>query len=162
LLLIAFTLFNPGYWLNKIADPYDNIAPTEANAIADAAPDDGVLRVVLTGEDFATGKVTTTTVELPLGLKSDGDGAARLDKTSGIAFATDEENKVLVDNVAFGQFAQEKGVDFDWEVVTIEQPADRIAKEWFYIPALALLALIIMLQLGRARKTETVKAGKVA
>jgi len=65
---------------------------------------------------------------------------------------------VLVDNVAFGKFAQEKGVDFDWEVVTIEQPADRIAKEWFYIPALGLLAMIMWLQMGRARKTEADKA----
>ena len=154
LLLIAFTLFNPGYWLNKIADPYDNIAPSEVNAMAEAAPDDAVLRVRLTGEDFATGRIVTTTVEFPLGAMADGDGATRLEQTAGIAFATDDDGKVLVDNVVFGKFAQEKGVDFDWEVVTIEQPADRIWKEVFYIPALALLALIAWLQLGRAEAYE--------
>lgn len=162
LLLIAFTLFNPGYWLNKIEDPYVHIAPSEINEIAGAAADDAVIRVRLTGEKFTTGKIVTTTVELPLGPRSDGDGAARLEKTAGIAFATTDDNKVVVDNISFGKFAQKKGVDFDWEVVTIEQPADRIMKEVFYIPALALLALISWLQLGRARKTQAAKARKVA
>jgi len=161
LLLIAFTLFNPGYWLNQIEDPYVNIAPTELVAIADTAPDDASIRVRLTGEDFVSGKVVTTTVELPLGKKSAGDGATRLDLTSGIAFRTEDDGKVYVDNVGFGKFAQKKGVDFDWEVVVIEQPADRVAKELFYIPALVLLALIAWLQLGRARKVAD-PSGKVA
>jgi len=154
LLLIAFTLFNPGYWLNQVADPYDNTSPTEMAAIADAAPDDATIRVRLTGEDFISGKVVTTTVELPLGPRSDGDGAARLDRTSGIAFRTEDDGKVYVDNVGFGKFAQKKGVDFDWEVLVIEQPADRILKEVFYLPALLLLALICWLQLGRAEAFE--------
>jgi hypothetical protein len=47
-------------------------------------------------------------------------------------------------------------------VVTIEQPADRIWKEVFYFPALALLVLISWLQLGRKRKTEADKARKAA
>jgi TRAP transporter 4TM/12TM fusion protein len=162
LLLIAFTLFNPGYWLNKIEAPYVNIDPSEINAIAGAAADDAVIRVRLTGEKFTTGKIVTTTVELPLGSKSDGDGEARLDKTAGIAFVTGDDGKIIVDNISFGKFAQKKGVDFDWEVVTIEQPADRILKEVFYIPALALLALISWLQLGRARKTQADKARKAA
>jgi TRAP transporter 4TM/12TM fusion protein len=162
LLVIAFTLFNPGYWLNQIADPYDNVSPTELVTIADTAPDGAAIRVVLTGEDFASGKIVTTTVELPLGKQADGDGATRLDLTSGIAFRTEDDGKVYVDNVGFGKFAQKKGVDFDWEVVTIEQPADRILKELFYIPALALLALIAWLQLGRARKQATPLTGKEA
>ena len=128
LLVIAFTLFNPGYWLNKLEAPYVNVSPTELVSIANTAPDDAVIRVVLTGENFASGKIVTTTVELPLGPQSTGDGAARFDMTSGIAFRTEDDGKVYVDNVGFGKFAQKKGVDFDWEVVKIEQPADRLPK----------------------------------
>jgi len=160
LLLIAFTLFNPGYWLNQISEPYDNIAPAQIFDVATAADDDDTLRIRLSGEDFVSGKIVTTTVELPLGAKSDGDGATRLDRHAGIAFRVEDDNKVFVDNVIFGQFAQEKGVDFDWEVLTIEQPASRMPKEVFYLPALALLAFVAWLQLGRARKLET--QGKVA
>ncbi len=158
LLLIAFTLFNPGYWLNKIADPYDIIPSANILQLATDAEDDGALRVRLTGEDFASGRLVETTVSLPLGLASDGDGEARLSKTSGIAFRTEDDDKVYVDNIVFGQYAQEKGVDFDWEVVYIEQEAERIPKEVFYLPALALLGLVCWLQLGRKRKLEAVAA----
>ncbi len=158
LLLIAFTLFNPGYWLNKLEDPYVHVAPSQIERIASEAPDDGSIRVRLAGEDFRTGKMVETTVTLPLGARADGDGAARLDKTAGIAFRTEDDGKVYVDNLGFGKYAQQKGVDFDWEVLRIEQPADRMPKEMFYIPALALLALIVWLQLGRRRKSQMAAA----
>ena len=155
LLLIAFTLFTPGFWLDKMADPYVFEDPSKLVAMADSAGDGETLRIRLAGEDFASGKEVETTVALLLGPKSDGDGAARLLKNSGIAFRTEDDGKTYVDNVAFGKYAQKKGVDFDWEVLRIETPADRLPKEIFYIPALALLGLVIMLQLGRIRKTST-------
>jgi len=154
LLLIAFTLFNPGYWLNHVAAPYDFVASSNISQIADEAPDDAVIRVRMEGEDFTTGEIVTTTVQLPLGAMSTGDGVTRLERNAGIAFRTEDDGKVYVDNVIFGQFAQDKGVDFDWEVLRIEEPADRMPKEVFYIPALLLLAFIAWLQLGRARKLE--------
>lgn len=157
LLAIAFTLFNPGFILNKIEDPWVQTPSEQILALADAAPDDAVIRVRLEGEDFATGKVTATTIELPLGPRSDGDGAARLDRNAGIAFRTEDDGKTYVDNVAFGQFSQKRGIDFDWELLYIETPADRIAKEVFYIPALLLLALIAWLQLGRAKKLDATR-----
>lgn len=153
LVLIAFTLFNPGFWLNKLEAPYVQTDPAQIAQLATDAEDDGVLRVVLQGENFRTGKITTTTVELPLGEKSFGDGTARLDNFAGIAFA-ESDDMWIVDNVVFGKIAQEKGVDFDWEVLTVEVPAERIWKEVFYIPALLLLAFIWFLQKGRIRKQE--------
>ncbi len=155
LLLIAFTLFNPGYWLNQIEDPYELVPPTKIEELASTATDGSTIRVRMKGEDFATGKEVETTVALPLGNASEGDGATRLANNAGIAFRTEDDGKVYVDNVDFGKFAQQKGVDFDWEVVHVEKEADRMPKELFYIPALALLGLIMWLQLGRARKLET-------
>ena len=154
LLLIAFTLFTPGFWLNKWKDPYVFVEPAKLVEMADVAGDDETLRVRVKGEDFASGKEVETTVALILGPKSDGDGAARLLKSSAIEFRTEDDGKVYVDNVVFGQYAAEKGIDFDWEVLRVEDPAERLPKEIFYIPALLLLALIAWLQLGRARKLE--------
>ena len=151
LLLIAFTLFNPGYWLNKVEAPYVETDPAQIVQLASAAGDDDVLRLRLQGENFRTGKITTTTVELPLGAKDSGDGATRLEQTAGIAFA-ENDGTWIVDNVVFGKFAQKKGIDFDWQVLTVEVPAERIWKEVFYIPALMLLAFIWFLQKGRLRK----------
>ncbi len=150
LLLIAFTLFRPGFWLDMISDPWEHIPATQIVELADAAGDQEALRVRMSGEDFATGRMVETTIELPLGNRSDGDGATRLDRHSGIAFRTEDDNTVLVDMVNFGQYAQEKGVDFDWKAEYIEVPASRIPKEVFYIPALVLLVLIGFLQRRRA------------
>jgi len=153
LLIIAFTLFRPGFWLDMWQDPYIDTPPSQIVALADAAGDDEALRIRVTGENFSSGKIVDTTVSLPLGLMSDGEGAARLEKSSGIAFITDGD-QVFVDNVVFGGYAQERGVDFDWEVTNIEVDAVRPVKEWFYIPALLLLALIVFLQRRRVAKLE--------
>jgi len=153
LLIIAFTLFRPGFWLDMWQNPYVNTSPSQIMMLADAAGDDEALRIRVTGEDFSSGKIVDTTVSLPLGLMSDGDGAARLEKSSGIAFLADGD-QVFVDNVVFGGYAQDRGIDFDWEVTNIEVDAVRPVKEWFYIPALLLLGLVVFLQRGRIRKLE--------
>ncbi|KPP85200.1 MAG: TRAP-type uncharacterized transport system, fused permease component [Rhodobacteraceae bacterium HLUCCO07] len=152
LLLIAFTLFRPGFWLDMVEDPYVQVEPARLVEMADEAPDDAQLRVRFEGEDFSTGQIKATTVELDLGSRSDGDGAARLQANAGIAFRTEEDGRVYVDNLDFGGDLQEQGIDFDWEVITVEEEADRMPKEVFYIPALLLLGLIIWLQTGRARQ----------
>lgn len=154
LLLIAFTLFRPGYWLDQWIDPYVIKSGTEIAQLTNDAPDGESLRIRVNGEDLSTGKIVDTTVALPLGAKSDGDGAARLEKHAGISFRT-EDDKVYIDNVVFGQFAQKRGLDFDWEVTRVEVEAERPAKELFYIPAILLLMLVCWLQLGRERKSKT-------
>lgn len=153
LLLIAFTLFRPGFWLDYVQAPYNVKPSTELIALATNAGDDEKVRIRVKGEDISTGKIIDTTVELPLGPKADGDGAARMEKSAGIAFR-DEDGKLFVDNVVFGQYAQKQGIDFDWEVTRVEVQADRMPKELFYIPALLLLALVCWLQLGRERKSK--------
>jgi TRAP transporter 4TM/12TM fusion protein len=158
LLLIAFTLFRPGFWLDMVEEPYVQVEPAKLIELAGSSPDDASLRVRLTGEDFSSGKITTTTVALPLGKMADGDGVARLDKSAGIAFRIEDDGKVYVDNLKYGGDLQQKGVDFDWEAIVVEEEADRIPKEVFYIPALALLLLVIWLQLGRVRRADLATA----
>lgn len=151
LLLVAFALFRPGYFLDEWKSPYVLQEPTKVLEFAKNGEPDGVVRIEVNGEDQSTGKQVITTVELPLGPK-EGDGAARLLKNAGIEFRT-EDGKTFVDNVEFGKFAQKKGVDFDWEVTKLESPADRPPKELFYIPAILLLVLVCFLQLRRRKIT---------
>ncbi|MYJ87188.1 MAG: DUF3394 domain-containing protein, partial [Rhodobacteraceae bacterium] len=154
LLLIAFSLFRPGFLLDMISEPYQRIPSSELVAMADTAPDMASIRVRMSGEDFVTGDIVETTLELPLGKVSDGDGALRLDRHAGLSFRTEVDGRVFVDMLNFGQYAQEKGIDFDWEVLYIETEAERIPKETFYIPAVLLLALITWLQLRRRRLVQ--------
>jgi hypothetical protein len=91
---------------------------------------------------------------LPLGAA--GSGEDRLFE-AGLELLVDD-GKTIVDNVVFGSTAEKQKIDFDFEIVSVEVETDRPAKQWFYLPALILLVLIIMLQRGRREKTPTVAA----
>ncbi len=151
LLVIAFTLFNPGFWLDRVAPPYSFEKPTEMAKFTNDIPDGGTLRMKIEGEDFATDKAITTTIALAMGDKSIGDGAARLAKASEITFRT-EEGKVFIDTLGQGKVAKAlrlQGIDVDFQVTRLEIVTERLPKEVFYIPAILLLLLIMWLQKRR-------------
>jgi len=58
----------------------------------------------------------------------------------------------------FGGPAQEWGIDFGWEVMTIQLPNQRMPKQVFFIPAIMLLGLIAWLQWRRRGNTEPTPA----
>ncbi len=47
------------------------------------------------------------------------------------------------------QHAQKAGIDFDWEILSLQIPTDRPAKQWMYFPALALLGFVVIRQRKR-------------
>ena len=146
LLLIAFTLFRPGFFLDMIVDEFEVRPGSELYAMADDAPSDTSLRVRLIGENLKGDPVDARYL-LPLGAAG-GDGATRLIDNAGIEFR-EEDGKLFVDNLSFGARAEQLGIDFDWELVELEVPADRVPKEVFYIPALLLLLVVYLLQMRR-------------
>ena len=151
LLLVAFTLFRPGFWWDEIYAPTEIIPATEIVERAAQVPKGGKLRLFVQGENL-DGKFVSRMVQLPLG---DGpDGEARL-REAGLEVRI-EDDKVLVDNVGFGSATQEVGIDFDWEIVHLQARADRPPKHLMFIPALALLGLIAWLQLRRRGPTAPV------
>lgn len=149
LMLIAFTLFRPGFWLDQWLPPYTTLTASSILDLAAQEPPDADLRTTFRGEDIATGKEMVKTVQLPLGAQ-EGDGATRLQKHAGLVFRLEGE-RVFVDEVVFGGYAEAQRIDFDWEVSALQVPASRPPKEVFYLPALLLLGLIIWLQFGRRR-----------
>ena len=148
LVLVAFTLFRPGYWWDMVYPPVEVVAATQIEALAEGLPDGASLQISAEGETLDGDRVSKL-VMLPLGPKA--SGAERLNE-AGIEVRT-EEGKVLVDNLVFGSPAEQAGLDFDWEIKGIEMEAERPPKQLMYIPALILLGLIIMLQRGRRGKS---------
>ena len=148
LVLVAFTLFRPGYWWDMVYPPVEVVAATQIEALAEGLPDGASLLISAEGETLDGDRVSKL-VMLPLGPKA--SGAERLNE-AGIEVRT-EEGKVLVDNLVFGSPAELAGLDFDWEIKGIEMEAERPPKQLMYIPALILLGLIIMLQRGRREKS---------
>jgi hypothetical protein len=155
LLLIAFTLFRPGFWLDMVEEPFRSVDPTRVVELAGELPDNGELRLVIAGPDFNTGETAETTLILPLGPA--GDGAQRLQ---------DADLPVMIeDGVArldepfrpgpAGSVPGQKLADFDFyadnpvRIAEIHVAVERLPKEIFYIPALLLLGLVIVLQRRR-------------
>jgi hypothetical protein len=75
-------------------------------------------------------------------------GPERLMRDAGLAVRIDG-GQALVDDLAFQGPAEKAQIDFDWKVVSIQTPADRWPKEVFYVPALLLLALVVLVQQAR-------------
>ena len=91
------------------------------------------------------GNLVSKMVVLPMG--ESAPGKARLEK-AGLELRT-EKKRVFVDMVKFDSLAQKAGIDFDWEILSLQIPTDRPAKQWMYFPALALLGLLVIRQRRR-------------
>jgi hypothetical protein len=147
LLLIAFTLFRPAYWMDQIYPPLESKPASEIYDIAEMLPVDSQIRIHVVGENLE-GRAIDKTVMLPL--RAAGSGVERI-LEAGLELIIDD-GKTIVDNIVFGSAAEKQKIDFDFEIVSIEVETDRPPKQWFYLPALFLLGLIIMLQ---RRRRET-------
>jgi hypothetical protein len=155
LLLIAFTLFRPGFFWDMIYPPLTEVDPTEIEQAAEAVPPGGSLRLSAEGTSIEGDEVKKT-VMLPMGAPA--PGAERL-ANAGLELR-EEEGRVLIDMIGFGSAAEKAGLDFDFEITSVLQPNDRPPKELMWIPALILLCGIIWLQ--RRRAAETAPAGAPA
>ncbi|WP_068110917.1 TRAP transporter permease [Tropicimonas marinistellae] len=145
LLLIAFTLFRPGFWMDMVVPPYDNRPPAELEqAMADTDPGQD-LRLTVSGLN-AVGDPVTFTALVPV---PEGESGADRLFTSGIE-AVERDGKVIIDNVAFDSPAQKAGLDWDQEIVEVLAPSSQPPKYLMYLPALLLLAGVVLLQRRRA------------
>ncbi|MFC3286197.1 TRAP transporter permease [Litchfieldella rifensis] len=144
LLLVAFTLFRPGFWMDMIHDPYRSVPPSQFVQALGNVDEDSTLRLQVRGED-AFGDPLTTYMTLPV---PEGDsGEERLEKL-GLEVLI-EDNRAIVDMVTFGSQAEQLGFDFDQEIIEVQAPVDRWAKEWMWVPAFLVFALIVLLQRRR-------------
>ncbi len=144
LLLVAFTLFRPGFWMDRIHDPYRPVPPAQFEQALSQVEAGSNLRVRIGGED-AFGDPMTTYLLVPV---PGGDsGRQRMDRL-GIELHTDGD-RAWVDFVEFGSLAADIGFDFDQELLEVDAPVDRWAKEWMWIPGFLLFGLIVLLQRRR-------------
>ncbi len=146
LLLIAFTLFRPGFWLDLLEPPYENLPATEIVEKAADMPANTSILLDVEGISLEGDEVTKS-VMLPLGPTASGEDRLY---NAGIAVRT-EDGKVFIDDLVFGGPAEKAGLDFDFEITAIKIEADRMPKEVFFIPAFLLLGGIIVLQRRRRR-----------
>ena len=158
LLLVAFTLLRPDFWLDRVSAPYleidgDQVEDLLNGKISGASGALQDLRIRLTGPDFDNVDTIinkNTIVSLP----AEGSAVERL-RDAGLII------NVMGDHVAVDEpfpgtplFQELQNFDFyaDQPVVldaVLVEVRDRPAKEWFYLPALLLLGGILFAQRQR-------------
>ncbi|PMR67614.1 TRAP transporter permease [Halomonas heilongjiangensis] len=144
LLLVAFTLFRPGFWMDMVHDPYQQVPPAQFEQALGDVDEGSQLRVQIRGED-AFGDPMTTFVLVPV---PGGDTGQERMENLGIELLTDGD-QAFVDFVEFGSLAEDLGFDFDQELIDVSAPVDRWAKEWMWIPGFLVFGLVVLLQWRR-------------
>ncbi|MBQ0751745.1 MAG: TRAP transporter permease [Roseovarius sp.] len=154
LLLVAFTLFVPGFWLDRIQPRFEEMPPVQlAQAFDEAEPGDAV-RFVVTGPSFADGTPTTLTL---IHTVQESDPPSGRAEAAGLMLI-EEGDQLFMDEPMFGTAFQKKMQGFDFygeprvEVTNLQHPADRMPKQIFWLPALLLLGLVVVMQ--RRRQTK--------
>ncbi len=145
LLLVAFTLFRPGFWLDQIIAPHEHYQGSELTQYIEQHPDMQSVRLAVEGENL-DGRWIEKTVDLPL--SAEGSATDRLMDGSGLE-VRDEDGRLYIDNIVWGGVAEQMQLDFDWEITGFDIENERPAKEWFFIPAFLLVLWIIRRQKKR-------------
>ncbi|GAB6263763.1 TRAP transporter permease [Photobacterium sp. R1] len=155
LLVITFSLFRPGFWWDMVYPPKHEMPGTLIVDAADKLAAGEPLEVQVTGMDLLGDQVTKH-VLLPF----DKDATDPNQKITSTGLMLKQEGeKMIVELVEFGSPAEQAGIDFGWEIVTVSLPAARPMKEWVFVPTIALLVLLGWNQRRKA-KLETTHKGE--
>jgi len=154
LLLVAFTLFVPGFWLDRVQPAFEQKSPTALSQMVDQLEAGDRIRFVVKGPSFTTGEPTSLTVS-HMAAPSD-PGTDRL-AHDGLMMLP-ENDRLFLDEPVFGSKFQAQLKNFDFyldnrvEVTEVMVAAKRLPKQIFYLPAIFLLLIVIVLQ--RRRQTK--------
>ena len=158
LLLVTFSLFRPGFWMDMLYPPYQELPATELTRMVEEAPRNANLRVwvegtTIEGRDIAKG------VLLPLG-DTAGSARERLAAMGLTVMALGDDVQIAA--VRFGSRAEKLGLEQGFTFTAIEIPSpERPDKEWIFIPTLALLALVWFTQRARRQRELASKPAAV-
>jgi TRAP transporter 4TM/12TM fusion protein len=156
LLLICFTLFRPGYWLDWISPPFISAPASQAFSQVEKTPVGGSLRLRIAGQDIR-GDDVERTVRLTIGA---GKTPAERLATSGLVVRQTGDS-LMVQTIRFGSEARKYGLQQGDEIKAVVIPAERASPYWFTLPALLLFGLILLAQ-RRRRRRETEAQGQLA
>jgi len=144
LVLIAFSLFRPGFWMDMIVPPYDWVAPSQLEQTVGDASVGAVVPVRIDGlNDVGEPIQFTAQIDVAEG----ADGAERLEAFGLLYF--EEDGKLIVDGAEYNSKAADAGFDFDQVITSVGSPNNQPPKEVIWIPVLAILLLVAMIQRRR-------------
>lgn len=149
LLVLTFSFFRPGFWWDMIY-PAKELSPgTEIAQVIETLNVGQAIELRVAGENLE-GDMVEKTVRLPFA--DDATTAEERISSTGLMLIEDQ-GRMIVDMVEFGSPAEAAGIDFDWQIQSIVQDANRPMKEWVFLPCLLLVIALGANQRRRARNT---------
>jgi len=157
MLVVAFSLLRPGFWLDIVDSPYVSRAGVEILDFASKQPENAQIRIRISGPDYDDASNIDSS-ELQIDLGKPGDGSVRLQR-SGLLVLIENGIAKLDEPLPATEFSPLSN-EYDFYVdrpVTITEILflkDRLPKELFYIPAFLLIGLIVFTQRRRRLATN--------
>ena len=154
LLLIAFTLFRPGFWLDMIQPPFIEHPGKQILQMVQNTEPGKLMRIKVAGPDLDNpDRIKSTLLQVEV---KDGRTPMERLRKSGLMITMEGDAVKLEEpmpGTPFFHLSQKFDFYADKPVVitNVYEPAKRMPKEVFYIPALLLLGLVIASQLRRRR-----------
>ncbi|WP_263768475.1 TRAP transporter permease [Propionivibrio soli] len=146
LLLIAFSLFRPNFWMDMIYPPYSKVPATDLIQTIEKAPANEQLRVWVEGEDM-NGDPVRKGMLIPLG--EPGKAAERLDRFGLRVIPMAGQIDVI--SVKFRSKAEKAGFQQGQKITDLEVENKRPRPEWIFVPTLGVLAFVVFAQRRRVR-----------
>ncbi|MBZ9672809.1 TRAP transporter permease [Mesorhizobium sp. ES1-3] len=151
LLLICFTLFRPGYWLDLVDEPFVAKPVSQLNQTIDATPAGQAVRVKLKTVNI-NGDEIEKLIRLDL---AEGKNAAERLESAGLTVSALGDT-MTVGIVRLGSQAAKFGLQPGDEIIGVMVPSSRPSRYWFVLPALLLFGLVFWLQ--RRRRADSLAA----
>ncbi len=154
LLLIAFMLFRPGFFLDQISDRYAQAEGSAIFGLMGEATTGTDIRLTVNGPDFDTGDLRPVVIEITAVA---GDAAATM-AHHGLTVIEDGSTLLLEEPFPGTSFFETLSLEYDFygdlpvEIILAEIENNRPPKELFFIPALMFLAGIVLIQKRRAKQ----------
>ena len=157
LLLVAFMLFRPGYFWDKIDPPFKDMPGAQIFQIADTMEPGESLRFVVEGETLE-GIKRAYTFLLPLAY---GDSGKERVNNTGLQLDDlfgDMEVAMVMPGISNDRAINKQveaikvaGVDSGWIITSIQAKRKTLPKQIVFIPALLLIGIVGTMQLRRRK-----------
>ena len=157
LLLVAFMLFRPGYFWDKIDPPFKDMPGTQIFQIADTMEPGESIRFVVEGETLE-GIKRAYTFLLPLAY---GDSGKERVNNTGLQLDDlfgDMEVAMVMPGISNDRAINKQveaikvaGVDSGWIITSIQAKRKTLPKQIVFIPALLLIGIVGTMQLRRRK-----------
>ena len=156
LLTAMLFLFRPDLPQNYLYPPYQTLSAAEVLRPVDELKKGDIMRLYVS-TDFGEGKVKKQVLALPV----EGETVEQKLESAGLALEW-EGDTLVVEDILVDSRVEKLGVNMDdpTEVLGVEVPSVRPAKELFSLPGVLIMAFVVIVQLRRKRREDGFKLRK--